>query len=137
MAELESFLDTHELDWVGLFPFSREDGTPSDGLPDQIDEDEARARVEHIASVQERAADRAAARWVGRHVDVLVEEHLRDDGALVEVVGRSPREAPDTDGEVRLVTADQQPVDVPVGRMVLARVVATEGVDLVAEVDGR
>lgn len=136
VAQLEEFLDTHELDWVGLFPFSREDGTPSDGLPDQVDEDVARARVERIASVQERAADRAAARWVGRAVEVLVEEHVRADGTgtLLETIGRSPREAPDTDGEVRLLSADGRPVDAPVGRMVPARVVATEGVDLVAEV---
>ena len=137
VAQLEAFLDTHELDWVGLFPFSREDGTPSDDLPDQVDEDVARARVERIASVQERAADRAAARWVGRRVDVLVEEHVRadDTGVLLETIGRSPREAPDTDGEVRLVAGDGQPVDAPVGRLVPARVVATEGVDLVAEVE--
>ncbi len=138
VAALEAFLDAHELDWVGLFPFSREDGTPSDDLPDQVDPDEARARVERIASVQERAADRAATRHVGRRVDVLVEEHLQDDGGIVvEVVGRSAREAPDTDGEVRLVTAGGAPADVPVGRMVPATIAATDGVDLVAEVDGR
>ena len=137
---LEDFLVEHELDWVGLFPFSREDGTPSDDLPDQVDEDLARARVERIASVQEHAADRAAARRVGSTVDVLVEEHVTDPatGELVEVAGRSPREAPDTDGEVRLVAAGTgQPVDVPVGRMVRAEVVAAEGVDLVARVHGR
>lgn len=137
VAALEEFLEVHELDWVGLFPFSREDGTPSADLSDQVDQDVARARVERIASVQERAADRAAARHVGRTLDVLVEEHLRDGDRIVEVVGRSSREAPDTDGEVRLVGPDGQPVDAPVGRMVRARVVAHEGVDLVAEVDGR
>ena len=56
---------------------------------------------------------------------------------MIQVVGRSPREAPDTDGEVRLVTADGGVPDLPVGRMVRARVVDHEGVDLVAEVDGR
>ena len=145
--QLEAFLDEHELDWVGLFPFSREDGTPSDDLPDQVDAELARERVERIASVQERAADRAAARHVGRTVDVLVEEHVvergsehrtdPDSGRMIEVVGRSAREAPDTDGEVRLVAADGHPVEVPVGRMVSARIVAQEGVDLVGEVTGR
>ena len=137
VAQLEDFLDEHELDWVGLFPFSREDGTPSDDLPDQVDEDVARARVERIASVQERAADRAAARHVGRDVEVLVEEHVQVEGEVVQVVGRSPREAPDTDGEVRLVTPDGDVPDLPVGRMVRARVVDHEGVDLVGMVDGR
>jgi ribosomal protein S12 methylthiotransferase len=137
VAALEDFLDTHELDWVGLFAFSREDGTPSDDLPDQVDPDVAAARVERIASVQERAADRAAARRIGAHLDVLVEEHVWAGDDLVEVVGRSFREAPDTDGEVRLTTSDGRVPDLPVGRMVRARVVEAVGVDLVAEVDPR
>jgi ribosomal protein S12 methylthiotransferase len=137
VAALEDFLDTHDLDWVGLFAFSREDGTPSDHLPDQVDPDVAAARVERIASVQERAADRAAARRIGAHLDVLVEEHVWDGDDLVEVVGRSFREAPDTDGEVRLTTSDGRVPDLPVGRMVRARVVEAVGVDLVAEVDPR
>lgn len=138
VAQLEAFLDEHELDWVGLFPFSREDGTPSDDLPDQVDEDVARARVERIASVQELAADRAAARHLHRTVDVLVEERVADPvtGDTLEVVGRSAREAPDTDGEVRLLGPDGAPIDTPVGRMVRATVVDHEGVDLVAVVDG-
>ncbi|MTV23976.1 30S ribosomal protein S12 methylthiotransferase RimO [Nitriliruptoraceae bacterium ZYF776] len=133
---LEDFLLAHRLDWVGLFAYSPEDGTPAATMPDQIDPDEAAARVERLAEVQERVADEAARAFVGRQLAVTVEDHL-DDGAsgLAETVGRSYREAPDTDGEVSLVTVDGVPADLPRGRTVTARVVAADGVDLVAEVD--
>jgi ribosomal protein S12 methylthiotransferase len=137
---LEAFLEEHRLDWVGLFPFSREDGTPSDLLPDQVPEHLAAARVARIAATQELVADEAARRFVGRELAVTVET-TAGTGADEWTVGRSYREAPDTDGEVVLVAAgtggvDGLPADLPVGRTVTARVIATAGVDLVAEVSG-
>src|SRR5690606_24145809 len=85
---LESFLAEHLLDWVGLFTFSREDGTPSDDLPDQVDEVVAQQRLRRITDVQERLADEAAARFVGRHLEVTVGEV----GDGLPTVGRSYRE---------------------------------------------
>jgi ribosomal protein S12 methylthiotransferase len=139
VARLEAFLEEHQLDWVGLFPFSREDGTPSDSLPDQVPAELAAERVARVGELQERLADAAARRFVGRHLDVIVQEHTEADGVAV-TVGRSYREAPDTDGEVQLVVAgtgglDGAPADLPAGRTVTARVVDAVGVDLVAEVD--
>jgi ribosomal protein S12 methylthiotransferase len=139
VARLEAFLEEHQLDWVGLFPFSREDGTPSASLPDQVPAELAAERVARVGELQERLADAAARRFVGRHLDVIVQEHTEADGVAV-TVGRSYREAPDTDGEVQLVVAgtgglDGAPADLPAGRTVTARVVDAVGVDLVAEVD--
>jgi MiaB/RimO family radical SAM methylthiotransferase len=131
---LEDFLQEQRLDWVGLFTFSEEDGTPSATMPDQVDPDEALARLRRVADVQERIADDLARGYVGRELDVLVDEVVVDDGRVVATAGRSYREAPDTDGEVRLVDGGGAAVEVPVGRMVRAKVVEAEGVDLVAEV---
>ncbi|MEX1164433.1 MAG: 30S ribosomal protein S12 methylthiotransferase RimO [Nitriliruptor sp.] len=136
VAVLEDFLVEQQLDWVGLFAYSPEDGTPAATMPDQVDPDEAADRLERLAEVQERVADDAARRFVGRHLAVTVEEqHVGADGTLELTVGRSYREAPDTDGEVQLVSVDGYPVDLPLGRTVTAEVVDAVGVDLVAEVD--
>jgi ribosomal protein S12 methylthiotransferase len=134
VAALERFLHDARLDWVGLFPFSVEDGTPSAEMDGQVDPDEAAARVEHVASVQERLADESARRFVGRRLDVTVEEVVETGGLLELTAGRSYREAPETDGEVRLVDVDGAPVALPLGRTVTAEVVAADGVDLVATV---
>ncbi len=134
---LEDFLVDHRLDWVGLFAYSPEDGTPAATMPDQVDPDEAAERVERLAELQDRLADDAARGFVGRHLEVTVEDHLVDDAGDLELtVGRSYREAPDTDGEVQLVTpgpaGELLPVDLPLGRTVTAEVVDAVGVDLVA-----
>ncbi len=127
VAQLVDFLERARLDWVGLFPFSVEDGTPSATYDDQVPEDVAMERIDHVSRIQELIADEAAARFVGRELDVLVDEVDPDVGAL----GRSWREAPDTDGEVRLVDGNGDPIEVPVGRLVPTRIIAAEGVDLV------
>jgi ribosomal protein S12 methylthiotransferase RimO len=128
---LASFLTEQRLDWAGFFTFSVEDGTPSATMPDQVPEAVALERLRWVSEVQERVADAASRRFVGRHLDVLVDEMLDGDGS----VGRTYREAPDTDGEVTLLAPDGRPAALPVGRIVTARVLDSVGVDLVAEVD--
>jgi ribosomal protein S12 methylthiotransferase len=146
VATLERFLEQHLLDWVGLFAFSSEDGTPSAHLPDQVPAELAQERLARVSELQERLADEAARRFVGRELEVTVQEVVDEDGrdegdgwdgpdGPAVTVGRSYREAPDTDGEVQLVTPGGKPVDVPVGRTVTASVVDAVGVDLIARVE--
>ncbi|MFT4837943.1 MAG: ribosomal protein S12 methylthiotransferase [Nonlabens sp.] len=133
VQQIEDFLTEARLDWVGLFPFSVEDGTPSAEFEDQVPQDVAHDRVERVAALQDRIADDIAAAHVGQQVAVLVDRV--EDGTGYEeagVYGRTPQMAPDTDGEVRLELADGTIPDLPVGRTVDAVVTASEGVDLVA-----
>ena len=123
LAVVEDFLDAAELDWVGVFGFSPEDGTPAATMDGQLPEAEIRARVERIAAVADHVAEGCAERWVGRRLSVLVEG--AEDGWAV---GRSHREAPETDGEVRFRSDDP-----PTGRIVPVVVTAPDGVDLLAE----
>lgn len=139
VEELAAFLDEARLDWVGLFAFSPQEGTVAPQLPDQVAEEVARRRLRELTDLQEVLADDAARRFVGRRLEVTVEE--RSGGATL---GRSYREAPETDGEIRLVLPGGaggaaaragDPVDLPVGRTVDAEVIAADGVDLVAVPD--
>jgi ribosomal protein S12 methylthiotransferase len=143
VRELEDFLAAQRLDWVGLFTFSVEDGTPSAQFADQVPAEVAEERRARVSELQERLADEAALEFVGRRLEVTVEERLGEDGTPADdgevasvTVGRSYREAPDTDGEVQLVAPDGTPADLPVGRTVPATVVEAVGVDLVAVPDG-
>jgi ribosomal protein S12 methylthiotransferase len=130
VERLEAFLDDHRLDWVGLFAFSPEDGTPAHDLPDQVPAEVAADRLRRVSVLQEAIADDAARAFVGRDLDVIVQRE--GDGA----VARSYREAPDTDGEISLVGPDAaEPVALPEGRALRVRVVDAVGVDLVTRVD--
>ncbi len=131
---LEQFLVDARIDWVGMFPFSVEDGTPSATFPDQVDEDLAHERLERLTQTQELLSEQHAATYVGRTLEVIVQETISDDGTDAVCLARSYREAPDTDGDITLVDGDGNPVDLPPGRRLDALVVDNFGVDLIAQV---
>jgi tRNA A37 methylthiotransferase MiaB len=123
LQTLCDFLVAARLDVTGVFGYSDEDGTEAEGFDDKLDDDEVRARVEHVTDlVEQLTADRAEER-IGEEVLVLVESV--DDG-LAE--GRSDHQGPEVDGATRLTAGAHA-----VGDLVAATVTATEGADLVAE----
>ena len=82
-------------------------------------------RVAALGEIQSEIAEAKRAALVGTDVDVLVESR---DG--LQTRGRTWREAPEVDAEVRLRKARA----VRVGDVVRAKVTSTDGLDLVAEV---
>ncbi|WP_328319971.1 30S ribosomal protein S12 methylthiotransferase RimO [Streptomyces sp. NBC_00388] len=125
LAELERFLTGARLDAIGVFGYSDEDGTEAVGYADKVDAEVIAERLEHISRLAEELTAQRAEERLGETLSVLVESVDGEDGA----VGRGAHQAPETDGQV-VFTASEGLVP---GRMVVAKVVATEGVDLVAE----
>jgi ribosomal protein S12 methylthiotransferase len=122
------FLAAARLDVVGVFGYSDEDGTEAASYTDKLDEDEVRARADHVSRlVEELTAQRAEDR-VGEEVDVLVESVDRRGEGRVE--GRADHQGPEVDGTTSVGGAV---ADVRVGDLVRAVVVGSDGVDLVAE----
>jgi ribosomal protein S12 methylthiotransferase len=125
LAELERFLTGARLDAIGVFGYSDEDGTEAVGYPDKLDADAIAERLAHISRLADELTAQRAEERLGDTVSVLVESIDEVDGA----VGRAEHQAPETDGQV-IFTASE---GLTPGRMVVAKVVGTEGVDLVAE----
>jgi ribosomal protein S12 methylthiotransferase len=109
VAELETWIGRAELDRVGFFTYSREDGTPGALLDGQVAQREKRRRLLRLRDAQRRASERARAARLGQTVSVLVEERRtlrRTDPLAVGLqaqtvlVGRSAGEAPGVDGVV-------------------------------------
>ncbi|MBP8534108.1 30S ribosomal protein S12 methylthiotransferase RimO [Streptomyces sp. MK37H] len=125
LAELERFLNAARLDAIGVFGYSDEDGTEAAGYENKVDPEVVAERLERVSRLAEELTAQRAEERLGEVVEVLVEE-IDDTGA---VLGRGAHQAPETDGQTLLRT-DGEP---EVGRMVEAKVIATEGVDLVAE----
>jgi ribosomal protein S12 methylthiotransferase len=114
VAYLEAWIARAELDRVGFFTYSREDGTPGAALPGQVPAREKRRRLVRLREAQRLASDRARARRIGSTVRVLVEERRRlrrTDPIAVALgttdvtVGRSMGEAPGVDGGIFFASA--------------------------------
>jgi ribosomal protein S12 methylthiotransferase len=131
-ADLETlcdFLAAARLDVTGVFGYSDEDGTEAAGLPDKLDDDEVRARVERVTDLVEQLTSQRAAERVGEQVCVLIESVSDGNDGLGE--GRADHQGPEVDGTTRLTGHGQG--DHAIGDLVPAVVVASEGADLVAE----
>ncbi|MFE9449882.1 30S ribosomal protein S12 methylthiotransferase RimO [Streptomyces sp. NPDC006739] len=125
LAELERFLTGARLDAIGVFGYSDEEGTEAATYDHKLDEDVVAERLAHISRLAEELVSQRAEERVGQSVHVLVESVDEEEG----VYGRAAHQAPETDGQVLLTSGE----GLSVGRMVEAKVVGTEGVDLVAE----
>ncbi|WP_425828742.1 30S ribosomal protein S12 methylthiotransferase RimO [Streptomyces fractus] len=124
-AELERFLNGARLDAIGVFGYSDEEGTEAATYEDKLDEEVVAQRLARLSRLAEQLVSQRAEERVGETVQVLVESVDEEDG----VVGRGAHQAPETDGQVRLTSG----AGLTIGRIVEAKVVGTEGVDLVAE----
>ncbi len=129
---LLEFVARHRFDHVGVFPFSCEEGTPAATLPDQIPEEVKRERRDRLMALQQEISYQKNQEEIGKTVPVLLEQMHPETGALI---GRSPRFAPDVDGEIYL----EDPLGGAVlGELYPARITAADPYDLYGalEVDG-
>jgi tRNA A37 methylthiotransferase MiaB len=115
------FLVAARMDVTGVFGYSDEDGTEAASFEGKLDEDEVRARTEHVTSLVEELTAQRAEERMDEIVSVLVEEITPET-----VIGRAEHQGPEVDGVTELIRVAK------VGDLVRARVIETDGVDLVA-----
>ena len=140
VEELERFLTAARLDAVGIFGYSDEEGTEAAGYGSKVAPEAVAERLAHMTRLAEELTAQRAEERVGETIRVLVDavEDAADpdgdagaDAGGEEVVGRAAHQAPETDG-VTLLAGGSARQAAP-GALVTAKVVASEGVDLVAE----
>lgn len=104
-AQFDKLLDFVEdigFDRLGAFTYSPEDGTPAAAFSDQIPEDEKIARYNELMELQQQVSLTRQAHFVGKILNVLIDE---TDDKTGECVGRSFRDAPEIDGIVTVTGA--------------------------------
>jgi ribosomal protein S12 methylthiotransferase len=128
---LERAVGTLRFDRVGVFAYSREEGTPAYEFADQVPEPRKERRRRELMLLARRLSREINDDFVGRELDVLVEGTLRGRDGHERLVARSYRDAPEVDGVV-LVDGQGEP-----GNMLQVRVTAATDYDLTATVVGQ
>lgn len=121
---LQDFQREAALDWLGVFSYSREEGTPAYTMKARVAKKLAEARKSSIEAAQEPITARRLRRFIGKEVEVLVEEAV--EGASL-CLARGWMQAPDVDG-LTLVKARLEP-----GQRAMVRISAVNGVDFEAD----
>ncbi|MCS7030986.1 MAG: 30S ribosomal protein S12 methylthiotransferase RimO [Gloeomargarita sp. SKYG116] len=124
-AHLCQFVERHQFDHVGVFTFSPEEGTPAARLPNQVSEATKRRRQRALMQRQQPISLAKHQQYVGRVVDVLIEQENPQTGVKI---GRSARFSPEVDGQV-YVTGPA-----PLGAIVPVKITQADVYDLYGEV---
>lgn len=95
--ELCRFVRAARFDKLGVFCYSREEGTPAYDLPDQIEQAVKERRRDVLETIQADIIEEKQAALTGRKLEVLAEGYDRFGECWY---GRSYMEAPDIDGKI-------------------------------------
>lgn len=124
--ELENFIKEGYFQHIGVFTYSREEGTRAASFPDQIEDSIKEERRSKLMSVQKRVSKRLMRKRCGQVCDVKIE------GKQSEKIyyGRSYGEAPEVDGLVYV----HSPYHLKTGDFVKVRITNAFDYDLLGEV---
>lgn len=125
-GELVDFIKEIRFDRLGVFTYSREEGTPAFNYKGQIDDKVKRERLETLMSVQSDIAREINEAYLGKTIEVLIDE--KDGNAEDTYIGRTQGDAPEVDGEVFVKAKDLSP-----GDFVNVKIVDTLEYDLIGE----
>jgi len=106
---LLEFVGEAQFDRLGIFRYSREEGTPAAALKGQVPEKTKSRRYHEIMSLQKKISLHKQRQLVGTRVPVLVEKPGRSANILW--VGRTQGQAPEVDGAIFLTKGSCRPGD--------------------------
>ena len=119
-AEIQNFLEQAQLDAIGIFGYSVEDGTEAANFSDTLAQEVVDERVKNLNTIAQELMSQRAHQRIGEDVEVLVEASDEDG-----LTGRIMQQGPEVDGITTILDSVAS-----VGELVKAVVVGSVGADL-------
>lgn len=126
-AELQAFVEEMRFDRLGVFCYSKEEGTPAAAMENQIAEEVKEERRSLIMDLQKGIAAKRCEKEVGKTLEVLVEGKLPEEDVYC---GRTQWDAPDIDGMV-FFRAEEEAYS---GDIVSVKITEASDYDLIGDV---
>lgn len=99
-AQLLDFVNAAEFDRLGVFAYSKEEGTPAALMEDQVEDSIKEARKNQIMQAQQKISFEKNQKMLGKTLMVLIED-IEEEGIYT---GRSCKDAPEIDGLIYIHT---------------------------------
>ena len=125
--ELREFVEQAKFDKLGAFQYSKEEGTPAEKLPNQIDEKIKKVRYNKIMRLQQKISNEKLKENIGKEYETLVEDITFDGKYLV---GRTKNDVPDIDG---LVYIENNNNEEKINKFVNVKITDVSGYDLIGK----
>lgn len=127
--ELLDFMKQIRFERLGIFIYSREEGTPAFSFPDQIPQYIKRQRFDKAMSLQQDISRKINQGFLGKKIDVLIDQMDSTDPGLA--IGRSKDDAPEVDGRVFVKIKQKK---IKPGDLLKVKITDTYEYDLVGEI---
>lgn len=123
---LKEFVQNMRFERLGVFTYSREEGTPAAKRKDQILKKVKVKRQKELMKLQQGIAFEQAEKMIGRTLEVMIEGKLIEEDVFI---GRSYMDAPKVDGYVFVYSQDEYMS----GDIVKVEIIDAKGYDLVGK----
>lgn len=123
--QLVDFIEDIKFDKLGVFEYSREEGTKAASLDEQIPDNIKEERKNEIMAIQSDISSEILSKNLGKTFEVLIEEKIDDNN----YVGRTYMDSPEIDG----VTYVQSDKELEIGDFVQVEIIDSLDYDLVGE----
>ena len=124
--ELYDFVEKTKFDKLGVFEYSKEDGTPAATMPNQIHHMTKKSRFNKIMSLQQDISREKMKAKIGTEQEVLIENKSFDRKYYI---GRTKSDVPDIDGVVYIKNKDLE-----INEFVNCKITDFREYDLIGEV---
>ena len=101
---LKDFVKKYRIDKVGVFTYSREEGTAAYNFENQVDEDIKESRRDELMKLQQLVSLELNKEKIGKKVFVLIEGYDEEEFSYV---GRCSTDTPDVDGVAFVYSEDE------------------------------
>ncbi len=124
--EMTEFVEEMRFERLGVFQYSREDGTPAAAMDGQIPEEVKAEREQRLMTIQQQVAFEHQEAMCGRILPVMIDGRIPEDDIYV---GRTAQDAPDIDGCVYIYALGEHMS----GDIVPVSISGAEGYDLIGD----
>ena len=128
---LLAFVKAAQLDWLGVFSYSDEEGAKAFDLDLKVPRRTIESRRRKLMKLQQGISKKKRKQWIGREIEVLVEGPSEETELLWQ--GRALNMAPEIDGKVLINDFGPHEELVP-GTFYRARITESHDYDVVAEI---
>lgn len=128
-AELLEFVKFAKFDKLGVFPYSKEEGTPAAKLPNQIHGNTKKARYNKIMAVQQQISKENLEKKIGKTYEVLIEDISFDKKYYI---GRTMQDVPEMDGLVYIENKNHEKENEIINQFKKCEIVKVSNYDLIA-----
>ncbi len=126
--KLYDFVEDTKFDKLGVFTYSKEDGTPAEKLPNQIHGNTKKARYNKIMKLQQKISEENLKQKIGNEYEVLIENKTFDNKYWI---GRTSMDVPEMDGVIYIKNNKEQNL---INSFIKCKITDIKGYDMIGEI---